>query len=544
MDNIATGLASAASTVQSSIIKPRFRNEDTMFSTMNMYDDEDIFLQLTSSVKYSLPGSNQTLFMNSNYYQSLYYILLRYILLLWFTIFKYYLWCEIEIIELFSNLNSLIWKLFTYLPFPEDVSTVGPASIQSAFAVQSISTNSTLTSKAYNAFDKLKLLPTKIGNLILERSLMTSVPRSRLQIRQATGRLYIPEHIVFIFELNPLVVPQPPETPVPYLDYEKRIIVPDKKEVAKILAQRAEWTSIHHTHKASETFRVIYESAKCISWAACAGVKFITVFESNGYAWKDMPLILDIVKEEINNLSSENYQISDSIKLINLDTGEVIDASEKQDGIKHQHEFEEDHFENPESLDKTFHNITNIENIKSSISELDPIPESIITNNSTGFETMKLDSADIFHIFRIELTIFFMSNKTTNVEKFRCLKAKERIFNKVDNLDSDPKSLLSCDPEIIHYPLNPNYTQRYVEPELLFKFCNSTQMPYSLSGYPLMPSPTPSVFLSDPRPANFPFFMRGLVKVNSVMRAHAKITRHVSENAPATNLGSSDFNDL
>ncbi|GAV28157.1 hypothetical protein PMKS-001626 [Pichia membranifaciens] len=562
MDEFTSGVESATVSVQSSIIKPRFRNEDTEFSTMSMYEDDDVFQHLTASVKFALPGSNRTLFSRSNYYTGLFYTLLRYVLSLWFTIYHYYLWLDSQIEELSTIAISLVWQLLMFLPFPEDVSVVGPASVQSATSIRTIKSPTSFRARVLDSFNQTRLLPTKIGNLILEKSLFASVPRNRLQIRQVTGRMYVPDHIAFIFEMSALVVPQPPEVPVPFLDYEKRIVVPDKKEVAKVLAKRAEWSSLHHTHKAAETFRVIYEAAKCISWAACSGVRTVTVFESNGYAWKDMQKILGVSAEELKNLTSGSYQVSDSIKLVNLDTGEIVNVYDQEetsartqlqtdshtrhqknkveneleeifeDNAKSSFPEEEYATEREEAEAFTSHTSEFLEeqngaDRKTGISELEPAPESIV-DDSVGIDSMDPESADLCHTFRTSLTVFFMSNKTTNPVTFRALRIKQEVAKRLND-SSFAAAFAGTEEELVHYPINPDYAVSYTDPELILKFCTSTQMPYSLSGYPLVanndgnsgPNTFP-VFLSEPRPANFPQFVRGLVRLNSVLRENAK----------------------
>lgn len=561
MDEFTAGVESATISVQSSIIKPRFRDEDTQFATVNMYEDDDVFQQLTASVKFALPGSNQLLFSRSNYYTGLFYTFLRYVLSLWFTIYKYYISLADDAFELYTVADSMLWQLLMFLPFPEDVSIVGPASVQSATSTRTIKSSAPFRDRMLNSFNQVRLLPTKIGNLILEKSLLASVPRNRLQIRQVTGRLYVPEHITFIFEMSALVVPQPPEVPIPFLDYEKKIVVPEKKEVAKVLAKRAEWSSLHHTHKAAETFRVIYEAAKCISWAACSGVRIVTVFESNGYSWKDMPKMANVITEELKNLTSESYQVSDSLKLVNLDTGEIVSLYEEgppvvtqeraskiekeieqeledviENNLKSEIQEEiraEDQKENNplEEQESQIHSGSFLEEHdgerRTGISELEPAPESV-ADDSVMIDPLDPESADLCHTFRTNLTVFFMSNKNTNAATFRSLRIKQEVAKRLND-STLVSAIANTDNELVHYPINPEYVTSYTDPELLLKFCAPNQMPYSLSGYPLVTSgesnhrsTTFPVFLSESRPANFPQFVRGLVKLDSTLRENTR----------------------
>lgn len=524
MNDITTELASATSSLQSSIIKPRYRNEDVKFTTVNMFEDDDIFQQLTSSLKYALPGSNRSLFVHSNYYESLYYTFLRYILSFLFSVYQYYIWLTNEATESFFIINASIWNLFTIFSFSNDSVVDMKLFTQNSSNSHSQKSSIALKNISFQPFNQLRELPTRISNKILEKSLSASVPRNRLQIRQRLGRLYIPTHIAFLFEMNALIVPQPPEVPIPYLDFDKRIIVPNEKDVATVLAQRAEWTSLNHTHKISETFRVIYESAKCITWAACSGVKIVTIFESNGYAWKDMPLLASLIREEMKSLTPQSYQVSDSIKLINLDNDEIIKISENYNDVKPVYPHPKQSFQqNNISLTSIYEN-------KNEVSELDPIPESSV-DESFEIESLDLENNDMNNIFCTNLCVFFMSNKTSNAKQFRALRIKKLILEKLNSTDS----FLSSD-GIFHYPINPNYIENYTDPEIVLKFCTSSQTPYSLCGYPLMTtnfalpfassSFTP-IILSDQHPANFPFFMRGLVKFNKMFNQKAKFEESI-----------------
>ena len=512
MNDVTAAVESASHSIQSSIIKPRFRDGDTLFSTINIYEDDEVFQNLTSSVKYAVPGTNTVLLSQSDYFTGLFYTLLRRILSIYFTIYQYGLWITSQFFEIYTFIISYTWYLLTFLPLPEDVSTVGPAATFSSSTINlnkssDSSINNSITETIYSYYNQLSLLPTRLGNIILERSVSSFVPRSRMKIRQATGRLYIPDHITFIFEMSPLVVQRPPEVPTPYLDYEKKIVIPEKKEVAKVLAKRAEWISMHHTHKAAESFRVLYEAAKCITWASCSGVRIITVFESNGYSWKDMQKVSNIIKEEMKNLTKDSYQISDNIRIISLSTLEKIDVFNNE---------VEDGFENNDKDIISHHGDEEVEeNDSNEIIHLNPEPESIVSQN---LEVEKDDLNDKIHTFRTNTTVFFMSNKETNVNTFRALKIKQQLSIELNNPNILTNTIES-EMEAMHYPIFPGYVDNYTDPELIIKFCTQHQMPYSLSGYPLFSNSTVGpVFISQSKPANFPQFINGLHEINKVVK--------------------------
>lgn len=475
--------------IHSSIIKPRFRQTDTLFSTMNMYEDDSLFQNVNSVVRLAMPGSNIRLFSKSNYFQGLWYTFLRYILNFYFLMYQYYLLFTSQINSIFLNLQAFFWFFLSFLPFPEDSSIIGPASLKSSTPSYRSIDDGSYMSRFYNIIKGINLLPTQIGNLILQRSLLTNVPRNRLQIRHVTGRFYIPDHMAIIFEMSPLVLPQPPEIPVPFLNYEKKIVVPEKDEVAKNLAIRAEWFSMHHTHKAAETFRVLYEAAKCISWCACSGIRILTIYESNGYSWSDMHKISTIIIEEMKNLTLENYHVYDFIKLVNLETGEVLNV-----------------------FDNTDRDMSN----DKMMSDIEPKPETGTILNSVDspiFET------EIINTFHTNLTVFFMSNKQTNEDVFRVLKIKQDLSKKLNR----PEIFSNTNgAELMHYPIYPGYVENYTDPEVLLKFCSLRQTPNSLTGYPLLTDclndAAAPVFSTFTEPANFYAFTNSIATLNSVLK--------------------------
>jgi hypothetical protein len=517
MAGVATSIESATASVQSSIIKPRYRDEDIMFSSMSMYDD-DHFPTTNLGLKYGLVGSNNKLFIESDYFTGLWYTFLRYILMLFFKLYEYYLIINFQISELYDILKAYFWCFLTILPFPEDVSTVGPAAIFSSSSISIIKSdrNISLTNKIYQSFNQYLLLPNRIGNYILQKSLSSIVPRNRLEIRQVTGRLYIPEHIAFIFEMRALVVPQPPEVPTPFLNYDKKIVIPETKEVAQVLARRAEWSSLNYTHKAAETFRITYEAAKCICWAACSGVRTVTIFESNGYSWKDMPKMCSVILEELKNLTKKKYQVYDQIKLVNLSTSEVVNVCEQLERLSENNEGVEKSLDRLEKID--FLNIRSVNELENLDIQEDnnEYPESIVSPDSY---VQSKSQIDLSYTFQTNLTVFFMSNIEADAKTFHTIRIKKEI---ADELNC-PEIFDIPNSELKHHPSYPNYlNNKYLDPELVIKFCSSHQIPYSLSGYPLSISPaspeiTP-VFISQAKPANFSGFVKGLRILNREMK--------------------------
>lgn len=538
MRNIQTEIELATTLVQSSIIKPRYRDEDILFSTIGVYEDDNLLQHMNSNLAYVLPGSNNILFVRSNYTGALFYTLMRRILAIFFSMYRFFLLSLSISLDLIDKGESLFWCLLSFLPFPEDVSEVGPAAVYSSTSVDKVSLGGeeaashsiNVTSLREDMGNHLKsygLLPTRIGNRILEKSLMASVPRNRLHIRRVTASWCVPYHMCFIFEMSPLVVPQPQEVPTPYLDFDKKMVVPDKKDIAKVLSKRAEWSSLHHTHKAAEKFRLVYEASKCIAWAACSGVRIVTVFESNGYAWLDMPKIATVVYEEINSLTDSSYSVFDNIKLVNLQTAETYDVFPKESKIR---QLDSNQFGNNKEFDPNLDGSQ--ETYKEVLEEVVPAPEPIVSYTCKTEAKIPLDAR---HMFRTNLTVFFQSNKDSDTKQVLAHKVKRKIcdiLNKKPSLNS--KSLK-------HSPLNPVYIdlEQYVDPEIIYRFHSFNQNPNSLTGYPLVPLVTGTkvsdtvatkslgtlhrdtrvpIFISQGRPVNFAQFVKGIMTFHEMLK--------------------------
>lgn len=508
MVDIQTVVTSATESVKSSIIKPRFRDEDVLFSTVKVYEEDEVLNGVSSTVKYTLPGSNNILFLKANYFMGLFYISLRFLLTFCFTLYQYYLWLQSNFKITIDLLKFYFWYVLSLLPLPKDYSVNGRVTIRNSTSVTFLKAKSDVSflTQLSQKYTEVKLLPTRAGNFIFKKSL-SSLPKNRMEIKQTTGFLYIPEHISFIFEMSPLVVPQPPEVPLSFLDYEKRMVVPDKKEVARVLAKRAEWLSLHHTHKAAEIFRVIYESAKCIAWAACSGVRIVTVFESNGYAWGDLHKISNILKEELNSLNMPEYQLYDSVKLINLTTLEVINVYSDTSAFQASSNIDS------VCIYSTMNRQTSRE-LQTIIESDEKDADSFVTQLESTSESSPEDrreekTAKQQYTFCSNLTIFFMSNKEMKNKKVHTERAKFEIAKR-----------LGVDQNILspHYPFFNGYYKNnteYVDPDIIYKFCNQHQMPNSLCGYPLSTfgdfrySSYP-VFTSDTKPASFLQYLNGL----------------------------------
>lgn len=451
--------------IQSSIIMPRFTYKDTIFASVDIYGVD--LKQITTSnviTRISLPASNRTLLENANVFQGLGFAVYRYILSFFFLLYSYH----IQGLNLWQDwldfIVSMTWWIISLSPFiPEDLSMKGDDRLD----VAQSSLKGSIFSRVYNS-------PITFGNYVISQSLKNIThPRSRLTIRRSMGNFLKPKHMAIILEMNVLAIKQPPEVPIPYLDAEKKLVLPDKKEVGKNLTQRAEWGSAHHVHKASETIRIVYESAKIIAWSACSKINLITIHEINGYAWKDLDQLSNLVQEEMKNLTRERYMVNDFIKIVDLDSNNEIIVLNNEAHIK-----------------------------GINLNHLEPTPElgsSTETIKGNSFSTPYLIGGGIDK-FSTNLTVLLSSGLNVNT--------RSGIKNEIGMSIRSIFGVSIASDYIVHPE---DCVNGYSEPEVLIKYCGPRQQFQSLNGFPLVNQKGhPVVIEYSSQPVSFKAIRRGI----------------------------------
>lgn len=458
-------IESPQESVQSSIIMPRFTYRDSLFASVGIYGGE--MSQVTTShvgSRISLPASNRQLLAEANAFEGIAFAGWRYVLSMLFAFYEYYnaartmweYWTDV--------LVAVLWWGITLVPFLADDVTMCDESIQPK------STN--LISRAY-------YFPRMLANYALSQSLTTVThPQSRMVIRRALGTITRPEHVGIVLEMNVLAIKQPPEVPAPYLDAEKRLIVPKKRDIARVLGERAEWASAHHVHKASETIRIVYESAKIIAWCACSKVRIVTLYELNGYAWRDMPQLANMVQEEMKNLTTDDYIVNDYIKIVDLDSGKEMMAVDNS-----------------------------IQVSEVDLEQMEPAPEvdSAITVDGEAISTPHTLGSEQ-NRFSTKLTVLLASgarigSRSGIKEEIReCIREQFGV-----SIESD-------------YGVAPrDCVYEYMDPEVIIKFSGPRQQLESLDGFPLVNhNALPLVIEYCNQPASFKGIRRGIERLGGL----------------------------
>ncbi|ESX03534.1 hypothetical protein KL918_004578 [Ogataea parapolymorpha] len=455
-EDVPEELSSAVSS-QSSIIKPSILPSDTRFFTFKIFGGAGHNPAPIKLEDVIVAGSNLELLANTNTWGLLQFRLRRQSLKrlhrLYGLLLDLWSWVQWTLLVL----DVYFWWLVRSLGiFPSSVDK--PLEPSTAFSQMSNEPPS------QSRIRRILQLRTTIGNHALAHSLATSIPKSQLTVRQALAGKRVPKHLMAIYELNPLVVPPPRELPTPYLTAEKKIVVPDKKEISQVLSERAEWAAAHHTHKASEVMRVCAESARLVSWALFSGVKSLTLYERSGNPWKNLERLGSMIQTEISALSDTDSFEKTWIKLVRVNNSETITI-----------ENNEIHRESPDRSSGE----------DSGLAKLQPAPAS-----------SQLESAQISETYSAGdgLTITLVSEEDGGQRMAKMVRNFVQFNGDVSEIESYvDKELAVLD-----------------SPELIIKFARRRGMPQSLSGAPIYNFENRPLFAVTRDHTNFPFFIQAV----------------------------------
>ncbi|KAG7704315.1 hypothetical protein KL914_004302 [Ogataea haglerorum] len=449
-------LLSAVSS-QSSIIKPSIRPSDTRFFTFKIFGGAGHNPAPMKLEDVIVAGSNMELLANANTWGLLHFRLRRQSLkrlhLLYGLLLVLWSWVQWTLLVLDAY---FWWFVYTLGIFPSSVDK----PLEPSTAVSQMSNEPPSQSR----IRRILQLRTTIGNHALAHSLATSIPKSELMVRQALAGKRVPKHLMVIYELDPLVVPPPKELPTPYLTAEKRIVVPDKKEISQVLSDRAEWAAAHHTHKASEIMRVCAESARLVSWALFSGMKSVTLYERSGNPWKNLDRLGSMIQTEISVLSDTESLEETWIKLVRVNNPETITI-----------ENNEIHHEPPDRPSGD----------DGGLAKLQPAPASSQLESAQISETYSAGNG-------LTVTLVCEEDGEQRVAK------TVRNFVLFNGDVSDIESYVDKELAVLDAP------------ELIIKFARRRGMLQSLSGAPIYNFENRPLFAATQDHTNFPFFIQAV----------------------------------
>ncbi|CAI5756598.1 unnamed protein product [Candida verbasci] len=130
--------------------------------------------------------------------------------------------------------------------------------------------------------------------------LTSNTPIGLNSVLRYIPKINTPESISLILYLNPAKLQAPPEIPQPYLDSDKKIKVPSKKDIQYVLAVKSEYMTALQTHNAAERVRLLREIGRFITWCCLVPtIKEISIYERTAACWDGNIVYIDSIKNSI-----------------------------------------------------------------------------------------------------------------------------------------------------------------------------------------------------------------------------------------------------
>ncbi|CUM46883.1 uncharacterized protein AC631_01991 [Debaryomyces fabryi] len=102
----------------------------------------------------------------------------------------------------------------------------------------------------------------------------------------AVDKLIFPQSTCLLLKINDNLLAPPPDIPQPYLDSEKEVKVPSKREYQHVLSLRNEYFTQKRTHLAAEKVRLLSEIGRFVTWnSLLSSIKFVDIYERFGCIW-------------------------------------------------------------------------------------------------------------------------------------------------------------------------------------------------------------------------------------------------------------------
>lgn len=141
-------------------------------------------------------------------------------------------------------------------------------------------------------------------------SLILNTPSGLSQFKAALplqDSALLPQSIALILKINNYAVQQPPEVPQPYLDADKKVQIPNPKEVQYVLSLRNEYFTQQRAHMAAERVRLLSEIGRFVTWSALLlPITSLNIYEHSGTLWSwDKLDTIDMLREIGNSILSE-----------------------------------------------------------------------------------------------------------------------------------------------------------------------------------------------------------------------------------------------
>lgn len=139
----------------------------------------------------------------------------------------------------------------------------------------------------YGIRNYFQILPKILFQMIYSNFISYNVS-GLASFRNSVPLKYYPNSITIIFKMSLFLLPSPPPIPQPYLNANKQLQVPTKRQVQDAIMLRNEYLTQNRTHIAAERVRLSSEIAKFIVWNILQSpIDTINVYEETGFLWNN-----------------------------------------------------------------------------------------------------------------------------------------------------------------------------------------------------------------------------------------------------------------
>lgn len=164
-----------------------------------------------------------------------------------------------------------------------------------------------------------------VGSSVFHKTSSHSIPTSMNDFTlHLPPNSHLPESMSLIVEKNRFSVPLPPDSPKPYLDADKKMVLPTQKEMENFEAARKKYSSRHTEFVAAERVRLLREISSFIFWTSLLPTaSFANVYEPTGFLWAGSSTIsvdelLEVISSLISNVFDAFFKHSNNTQPLSL----------------------------------------------------------------------------------------------------------------------------------------------------------------------------------------------------------------------------------
>ncbi|KAK6457668.1 uncharacterized protein RJT20DRAFT_125479 [Scheffersomyces xylosifermentans] len=187
------------------------------------------------------------------------------------------------LLTIWTFLQAPLWILQTWILTIQELTDMTVFELKSVVKQNYRVSNFWIVNTYYSIYIFITNVPSVLSR-ILYRQLVCFSPSGWKEFQMAIPSSNLPETITLILHMNSIFPRSPPSIPQPFLDADKNIQVPDKKEVQSVLSLRNEYFTQVRVNFAAEKVRLLTEVAKFIAWSSfIQQTSSIVIYERFGF---------------------------------------------------------------------------------------------------------------------------------------------------------------------------------------------------------------------------------------------------------------------